>query len=86
MCIIVIVVSTILRRKSDFIWTSSDTVIGTSIVAHCYYTTLLYDILEKGLSIARYAEIYQYASGPCDTVKRIDVTNVPVWLADCYIV
>ncbi len=36
--------------------------IGTSIVAHCCYTTLPYHIL---LSIARYAEIYRHATGPC---------------------
>ncbi len=41
--------------------------IGTSIITHCYYTTLPYHILEKGflLSRARYAGIYRHAAGPC---------------------
>ncbi len=38
--------------------------ISTSIIAHCYYTTLLYHILEL-LSIARYAGIYRHAADPC---------------------
>ncbi len=38
-------------------------VIGTSIIAHCYYTTLPYHILL--LSITRYAGIYRHAAGPC---------------------
>ncbi len=38
--------------------------IGTSIIAHCYYTTLPYH-----LSIARYAGIYRHAAGPCGWTK-----------------
>ncbi len=47
--------------------------IATSIIAHCYYTTLSYHILL--LSIVRYSGIYRHAAGPCGKARMRGKTN-----------